>query len=151
MLKVDETYTDQRVRWNPKDNKLYGLCYEHGRHEKLCFEAYHDAQYISELVKNGEVHMPKETMVLGCSTISTENCKIQVVAALPTCNKSEVTYQANLNDIVSSNFAEKNDGAPLLNWSTDGDPTCRKIFNSLVVRPRRGFSNLHRDKKMGDL
>ena len=28
-IKMDSTYGDQRVRWNPLDNKIYGLCYEH--------------------------------------------------------------------------------------------------------------------------
>ena len=35
MLEVDETYLDNRVRWNPRDNKLYGICYDHGRYMNL--------------------------------------------------------------------------------------------------------------------
>ena len=28
MLKIDETYNDEKVRWNPSDNRMYGICYE---------------------------------------------------------------------------------------------------------------------------
>ena len=29
MMKIDDTYTDARVRWNSADNELYGFCYQH--------------------------------------------------------------------------------------------------------------------------
>ena len=40
MLKIDETYVEPKVRWNPRDNKLYGLCYEHSSDKDLRFSDY---------------------------------------------------------------------------------------------------------------
>ena len=130
MLEVDETYNDPKVRWNPHDNLLYGLCYEHCRDKDLAFTDYAHVEELADLVKKGVIHAPKETMVIACSSNS-PNCKSQVVAALPTCSKNEIEYQANLIDTISSNFKIKH-GAPFLNWSTDGDPTRRQIFHSLM-------------------
>ena len=129
MLKIDETYIDAKVRWNPHDNKVYGICYEHGRVENLLFSDYHHVEQLADMVKSGTLHVPKETMAIACSSNSL-NSKAQFVVALPTCSKDEIEYQANLIDNISSNFAQKN-GAPFLNWSTDGDPSRRQIFTSL--------------------
>ena len=130
MLEIDETYTDKKVRWNPRDNRLYGFCYEHGRFENLEFTDYDSVENLSDMVKNGLLHVPKESMVVTCSSNSV-NCKVQVVAALPTCSKKEIDFQASLIDKISTNFVEKN-GAPLLNWSTDGDATRRRLFDGLM-------------------
>ena len=130
MLEIDETYMDAKVRWNPRDNKIYGICYEHGRDENLSFNSYEHVESLSNMVKDGVLHVPKETMLITCSSNSL-NCKAQVVAVLPTCTKNEIHYQANLIDQVSSDFAKKN-GAPFLNWSTDGDPARRQLFDSLM-------------------
>ena len=35
-LKIDETYNDEQVTWNPLD-KMYGICYEHGQEEDITF------------------------------------------------------------------------------------------------------------------
>ena len=40
MLKIDETYIDPRVKWNPSDNHIYGVCYEHGRNTDMEFTSY---------------------------------------------------------------------------------------------------------------
>ena len=130
MLKIDETYVEPRVRWNPRDNCLYGLCYEHARDRDLTFSDYAHVEDLADLVQKGEVHVPKETMVIACGSNSPSG-KVQVVAALPTCSKDELEYQANLIDTISSNFKTQH-GAPLLNWLTDGDPTRRQIFDSLM-------------------
>ena len=130
MLKIDETYNDPKVRWNSSDNCLYGLCYEHGQHEDVTFVDYKHVEELANKVKEGELHVPKETMVLATSSNSV-NCKAQIVAALPTCSKKETEFQSTLIDKVSSQFAEKN-GAPFLNYSTDGDATRRIIFDYLM-------------------
>ena len=130
MLKVDETYVEPKVRWNPHDNKLYGVCYEHCRDKDLTFSNVTEVEHLADLVKKGEVHVPKESMVIVCSSNSPAG-KIRVAAALPTCSKNETDFQANLIDTISSNFKSKY-GVPLLNWSTDGDPTRRLIFDSLM-------------------
>ena len=130
MLKVDETYAESKVRWNPRDNKLYGLCYEHARSKDLEFKSYEHVEKLSKLVKENILHTPKESMVIVVSSNS-PGCKVQVVAALPTCSKSETEYQVDLINEISAGFRKKF-GVPLLNWSTDGDSVRRKIFDFLM-------------------
>ena len=125
MLEIDETYTEVKARWNPGDNKLYGICYE-----DLTFTSYDHVEDLSNMLTANILHVQKETMVIACSSNSI-NSNAQVAAALLTCSKNEIEYQANLIDSISTNFAEKH-GAPLLNWSTDGDPARRQVFDSLM-------------------
>ena len=68
MLKVDETYAEPKARWNPQDNKMYGLCYEHCRELDLQFTSYEHVEQLAEMVKSGEIHTPKETMVIATSS-----------------------------------------------------------------------------------
>ena len=75
-------------------------------------------------------HVPKENMVIAVSS-NCQNSEGQVIVTLPTCSKQEVEHQGKIIKAISSEFKEKN-GAPLLNWSTDGDPARRQIFSSLM-------------------
>ena len=49
-LKMDSTYGDARVRWNPKNNLLYGFCWEHGKSLDMSFDT---VEKIDSLAKNG--------------------------------------------------------------------------------------------------
>ena len=132
MLKVDESYFEAKVRWNPSDNKIYGICYEHGRLEDLTFDSYDHVEMLAEKVQEGELHVPKENMVVAVSNNSAGvESNAQVVAALPTCSKNEINYQSELIDEVSNQFFRKH-SAPLMNWSTDGDATRRILFDDLM-------------------
>ena len=64
MLKMDETFIDQRVRWCPNDNLLYGFCYEHGRDLDLAFDDYKKIQHLSGLAETNQLHIPKDCMVI---------------------------------------------------------------------------------------
>ena len=130
MLKLDETYSDSKVRWNPHDNKVYGLCYEHAKDEDLEFKTIENIEHLSEKVASQEIHIPKESMVVAAASNSADT-KTQVLAALPTCSKSETAYQSKLIESLSEQHFRKN-GAPYLNYSTDGDATRRRIFDSLM-------------------
>ena len=88
MFKIDETYTytDQKVRWNSQDDKIYGLCYEHGRDKDLTFTSMSHIEELATQVSDGTLHVSKETMVIASSSNSLQN-KAQVLAALRTCTK----------------------------------------------------------------
>ena len=130
MLKITETYVDPRVRWNPQDNKLYGLCYEHGQSESLEFNTCSSIENLASMVREGKLHIPKECMVLAIGSNSIE-CSVQIVAALPTCTKNEIDFQCKLIETLSNDIVEMT-GAPFLNWATDGDATRRQIFDKLM-------------------
>ena len=79
---------------------------KNSKHLEICLAKYHmikicdpndfkDAEKISNQVRRDEIHVPKESMVIACSSNS-ESCAGQIVCALPTCSKSEVEYQASL-------------------------------------------------------
>ena len=130
MLKIDETFVDPRVRWNPQDNKLYGVCHQHGANECIEFVDCETVQNLADLVSSGSVHIPKESMVVAIGSNST-SCTVQIVAALPVCSKKEIEFQSKLIQTLSNDIVEKT-GAPFLNWATDGDATRRQIFNKLM-------------------
>ena len=51
---------------------------------------------LADKVKNDELHIPKENMVVAVSNNSAGvESNAQVVAALPTCSKNEITYEVN--------------------------------------------------------
>ena len=77
------------------------------------------------------MHVPKESMVIALGSNNSVSSKAQLVCALPTCSKKEVDFQANLLNSFSTEFYIRYN-TPILNWSTDGDPARRQLFNSLM-------------------
>ena len=65
MLKINETAiaTCPKVKWNPRDDKLYGFCYEHGRDKQLVFESVEQVLALN----NSDLHIPKDNMVIALS------------------------------------------------------------------------------------
>ena len=118
------------MKVNPSDNRMHGTCYEHGRDIDMTFSSYHHVEEISGKLTQGLVHIPKESMVIAYSTNSL-NANGHIVAALPTCSKSETEFQANILKTLCCDFAKMN-GAPFLNISSDGDAARRQVFNSLM-------------------
>ena len=117
MLKIDKTYTDAKVRWNPCDNRIYGICYEQEHATDMTFTSYEHVSDIAAEVDEGEKHVVKENMVIAVSSNS---------------KNSKVEHQGKIIKAVSSKFKERN-GAPFLNWSTAGDPARRQLFSSLML------------------
>lgn len=142
MLKIDETYVDPRVKWNPSDNCIYGVCYEHGRDTNMEFTSYEKISQIASDVRNNKMHVPKESMVIAIGSNSSVSSKAQLVCALPTCSKKEIDFQANLLNSLSSEFYIRYN-TPILNWSTDGDPARRQLFNALMSHDLQPSSSIY--------
>ena len=89
MLKIDETYVDQKIRWCPLDNTLYGFCYEHGCNFNRTFDTYSNIKALTDAVHAGTIPIAKECMVIavGCNNTDTDS---QVILSWPACSKSEV-------------------------------------------------------------
>ena len=130
MLKIDETYVDQKVRWCPLDNRMYGFCYDHGHDEDLTLNSHDDVTRVAELVEDGKLHICKECMVVACSNNALKE-NTQILLAWPTCSRSETTIQKDFIEKFSAFFKSKT-GAPLLCWGTDGDASRRRIFDALM-------------------
>ena len=141
MAKIDEHYVNAAMRWDPVSNMIVGSCYLHGKNYKLTFDTMNDVDHLAEEVNAGRLHIPNELMVI---VISNNSSKMdsQIIAALPQCCKKEYKVQGNLIKEMSNLFKEKH-GFPLLNWSTDGDATRRKIFTSFMNNALKETSPLY--------
>ena len=65
MLKINETAMCPKVKWNPRprDDKLYGFCYEHGRGKQLAFGSVEQVLALN----NSDLHIPTDIMVIAFS------------------------------------------------------------------------------------
>lgn len=130
MLKMDETYVDSRVRWSSKDNMIYGFCHQHTSAANLVFNTEADLETLCDLYDNGSIHMCKESLCLAAASNSAVP-KSQFVLTWPSCSKTASSVLKQLTEDISDEFKERN-GFPLLNWSSDGDPARRQMFNEIM-------------------
>ena len=129
MLKIDDTYLNANIRWNTADNKMYGVCYEHGRSVNMNFNTYDDIHNIKQLYDDGLLHIPNSCQVTIISN-NAKDAKGLPVLVMPTCSRSDTLQQRKMIVAISEGMV-KNHGFPLLNWGTDGDGTRRIIFNAM--------------------
>ena len=128
-IKADETYVNPHVRYDSKYDEIKGVCYQHGS-EFRSFSSYEEAEKLAEAVKNSEVHVPKECLVIsGCSMNKTSPSDI--ILAWPTCDKQDFQGTYDHFESLSDKYLEMT-GKPLMNFATDGDGTRRQVFNSLL-------------------
>ena len=50
LAKINEMFGEGKDRWNPRDNLLYGFCYEHGRNLDLEFTSYEHVEKLAQMV-----------------------------------------------------------------------------------------------------
>ncbi len=129
-LKMDETYIKPSLEYNPRDNKVYGVCYQHGKHQDLRLNTFEDCEVLEKDVKNSILHIPKECLVAGVASMN-EKSKFQPVVMWPTCNKKDqIGTKQLINDINQALFDLH--GTYLMNICTDGDSTRRQIAHSIM-------------------
>ena len=128
-LKADETYVNPHVRYDSKFDEVKGLCYQHGENYKS-FTSFEEAETVAEAIRNSEVHVPKECLVIsGCAMNNTSSSDI--ILAWPTCDKKDFDGAFNHFKSLSSTYHDITK-KPLMNFSTDGDGTRRQVFNHLL-------------------
>ena len=127
MCKMDGTYDDSRIRWNPNDDHLYGFCWEHSYTKRLVFDNIENIESLAQDVINKEIHIPKEMFVLGLGT--TMGLLVPAIAT-PVCTHSNIKQQNDSLEAVMK--VCKEGGKILINFATDGDSTRRQIFSSLM-------------------
>ena len=96
-LKMDSTYGDQRVRWNPVDDNIYRLCFEHSCLANLEFDSIEDIENISKLGHDDKIHIPKELFVLGIPSLCEKSVFMPAII-WPTCSHKNEDLQ---KDIIS--------------------------------------------------
>ena len=127
---TDETYINDRLRYNCKTNEIVGICYEHHDQVNLQFNSLQDAQDLKDKLEKKIVHCPKECMVTGCSSL-VKNIPFQVVLMWPTCSKDDFDRSCEMFVTISQCMKETL-GMPAMNFNSDGDPTRRQAFNAIT-------------------
>lgn len=104
-IKSDETYINPALRYCPKTNQIVGVCKEHHGNVNLDFNSMEDAYLLQKKLKDDEVHIPKECLVTGLSSL-VKNIPFEVLVMWPTCSKNnfEGTIIKTLDFIYQYNF-----------------------------------------------
>ena len=85
----------------------------------LRFDKFEELEALAESIRNDEVHVPKESLVLGVNRLDCKS-KFNVIPAWPTCSKDY--YQGTYEMVYSTSKEYKAlAGKSLMNFCTDGD------------------------------
>ena len=136
VLMWDEVATEQRIRWNPRDNRLYGFCREHGK--KMCIElnTAEDVFQAKQAVDQDEVHICCEMSVIAVAPLRSSNYKAIPLLALPSCKRA--TPESQMETIIAvlnewmSNPKTKSLG-PVASVASDGDSSRRAALEGLLA------------------
>lgn len=138
-IKCDELAIQKRLRWNQKDNKIYGLCSEH-TDDNIVFTNFEDAERVMHLIETGACHIAKEALVFVLVRLGEKGiyCTYPILSA-PICSHSCAELQKSIFRQIESTFrrcAKKYECGKLLNIGTDGDGTRRRVLHGLTQCPQ---------------
>ena len=126
----DETFIHPRLRYNSKTNTTVGVCYEHHHLINLKFNSMDDAHTLQAKLAEDKVHVPKECLVSGISSVL-QDIPFQVIVLWPTCSKDDFNGMCKMYADISDAMKLKIDANPL-NFNTDGDGTRRQAMHALM-------------------
>ena len=87
-LKMDEIATEDRLRWNKQDNRIYGLCYQHSHEYNMEFTDVDCVSNLKNLLATENIHKTKEHLVVAIGTVG-DGGHITPLLSLPSCCKDE--------------------------------------------------------------
>ena len=94
------------------------------------FNEYDDAVELQKLIASVIVHVSKECLVTGITSLSNDK-PLQIISAVTSCSKDTLTGTIKMNTEMSEIFKETT-GANLMNFCTDGDSTQRRAFDAIM-------------------
>ena len=141
-IKMDETYLNAKIRYEPLSNEPVGICYQHHKQIPRQFNSFADAKLLEEKLSDGSIHVPKECLVAGVNSLIS-NKPFNVLIAWPTCTKQDFVGSVRLYSDFSDSIKDKT-GFPALTYCTDGDPLRRQVLNSLMKHVVSSTSQLGR-------
>ena len=59
-ISVDEIAVEKRLRWNPRNNMIVGVCREHSDECSLEFRTMAEANYLRDKLADGSIHLASE-------------------------------------------------------------------------------------------
>lgn len=134
VMLIDEVACEQRVRWNADDNKLYGLCREHGCRVGLNFNSVDDVHVVVDAVQQSIIHLASEITVVSVAPLRQDSCVAVPLLALPTCKAEVSDSQREMKSILDEwrNDSRTASLGPIVLVSTDGDAKQRLAFDQLL-------------------
>ncbi|KAF7798238.1 hypothetical protein EIP86_009455, partial [Pleurotus ostreatoroseus] len=70
VMQIDETKLEKRLRWDPSTNMILGVCREHGHRCSLEFTSLAEADVLTRLLHQDQVHLASEVTVVAVSMLS---------------------------------------------------------------------------------
>ena len=130
-IKMDELAITNRARWCNKTNDIVGFCYNHGHTLDYKFDSWSTLQDLKEKKNSGEIHLATEALFIALSDISISSTP-KPVLILPICDHSSLfDVQRRAIIAIIETFEKENSEAKICSIGTDGDPSRRKLLNSL--------------------
>ena len=120
-LKMDKIATEERLRWNIQDNKIYGLCFEHACSYSMDFNQISDVEQLKDLLQSRTIHKTKQNLVVAVGNVGYGG-DIKPILTLPTCSKSVNPQFEKMLEAVIKKLS-------LDIVATDGDSSRRRFFN----------------------
>ncbi|KAI0709424.1 hypothetical protein C8Q76DRAFT_626022, partial [Earliella scabrosa] len=138
ILQVDELKIEKRFRWDPRTNKILGICREHGGQCCLEFHSLEEIQVLGELLCGEKVHAATEATVIAVAAISEDHHEY---AARPfiisgTCKTEDADAHATLlqNAVTATISRIASTGKKLYCVASDGETRRGKALGMLTMR-----------------
>ena len=130
MLKIDETYVDNTISWNPRTNDIVGFCYEHTKEIDTKFDDVGKLERLCHLLDEGAIHQCGDSMAFCIASNNKVPCS-QFCLLWPTCSKKATPAFVQMVAELSEAFHEST-GKGFLCWASDGDGGRRITYNALM-------------------
>ena len=151
---VDDVALDERLRFNPHQGKVLGLCREHIGDLGTSITGHDDLRRIRDRIVGGCVHLAKELTVGALMPIRSKNYQAQPVFASGTCKLHETAislqplYEAVIEVWYEDDRGYKLRGA-IANINTDGAVNFRLAAAKLLnVAPLDATVNEYHQSEM---
>lgn len=131
MLKIDETFVNNRIGWDPRSNEIVGFCYEHAEAKETFFESEEVIDKLCDKLERGEIHQCKEVTAFAIAA-NAEVPNSQFALLWASCTKTATVKFHDLVANISDEMVRKH-GKPFLCWATDGDGGRRLIFATQLM------------------
>jgi hypothetical protein len=151
---VDDVALDERLRFNPHQGKVLGLCREHIGDLGTSITGHDDLRRIKDRLVGGCVHLAKELTVGALMPIRSKNYQAQPVFASGTCKLHETAISLQpLYEAVIEVWYEDDRGyklrGPIANINTDGAANFRLAAAKLLnVAPLDATVNEYHQSEM---
>lgn len=137
VLMIDEIAVEKRLRWDPSNNNVLGLCREHSSEYSTTLNTEADLNVITKGLETNDVHLASEATVVGlgalCRDGRTYSCRPILVSG--TCKHETAKQHTSLLRTVLAACREKADrfNGRIYCIATDGEQKRGKALAPLTM------------------